>query len=163
MEAFQKLYTEDSNFKGFNVTIPHKVAVMPLLSELSPEAKEIGAVNCITIRENNGIKHLKGYNTDAYGFTESLKPSTSYYGESQCFLFRFGLPTTTSPTTNTSQLTIWKGTGENNFYVFCDTTYISFGASSGSYALYLDEFLDRGCSHQLRWAKEEGEKKLELF
>lgn len=74
MEAFQKLYTEDSNFKGFNVTIPHKVAVMPLLSELSPEAKEIGAVNCITIRENNGIKHLKGYNTDAYGFTESLKP-----------------------------------------------------------------------------------------
>ncbi|MFA5629635.1 MAG: shikimate dehydrogenase [Dehalococcoidales bacterium] len=54
---------------GVNVTIPHKIAVMPLLDELEPLAEKIGAVN--TIVNNNG--HLKGYNTDATGFLKSLE------------------------------------------------------------------------------------------
>jgi len=56
------------NIKGLNVTIPHKVAVIPLLDELEPIAERIGAVN--TIVNNNGC--LKGYNTDASGFIEAL-------------------------------------------------------------------------------------------
>ncbi len=56
------------NFRGLNVTIPHKVAVIPLLDELDPAAKRIGAIN--TIVNDNG--HLKGYNTDAAGFLKSL-------------------------------------------------------------------------------------------
>jgi shikimate dehydrogenase len=56
------------NFRGLNVTIPHKVAVIPLLDELDPAAKQIGAIN--TIVNDNG--HLKGYNTDAAGFLKSL-------------------------------------------------------------------------------------------
>lgn len=71
---FPRLYREDERFYGFNVTIPHKQAVMPLLDELSAEAEAIQAVNCITIARNAGRIHLKGYNTDAIGFEESLKP-----------------------------------------------------------------------------------------
>ena len=56
------------NATGFNVTIPHKVAVMPLLDELDPLAEKIGAVN--TVVNNNGM--LRGYNTDASGFLQAL-------------------------------------------------------------------------------------------
>jgi shikimate dehydrogenase len=52
------------NFAGINVTIPHKLAVMPLLDEIDELAGYIGAVN--TIVNQNGV--LKGYNTDASGF-----------------------------------------------------------------------------------------------
>lgn len=72
--SFQELYTNDVNFKGFNVTIPHKIAVLPLLNSLSEEAAAIGAVNCITVAREEDKIILKGYNTDAYGFEESLKP-----------------------------------------------------------------------------------------
>jgi shikimate dehydrogenase len=56
------------NLRGLNVTIPHKVAVIPLLDELDPLADKIGAVN--TIVNNDGV--LKGYNTDAGGFLHAL-------------------------------------------------------------------------------------------
>lgn len=70
----QALILKDSSFKGFNVTIPHKQAILTLISNFSEEAKEIGAVNCITVhRLGNGIT-LTGYNTDAFGFQQSLSP-----------------------------------------------------------------------------------------
>lgn len=53
---------------GLNVTIPYKEKVLEYLDELDPAAAEIGAVNVIQIR--NG--YLKGYNSDALGFDESL-------------------------------------------------------------------------------------------
>ena len=56
------------NIRGLNVTIPHKVSVIPLLDELDPLAEKIGAVN--TIINNDGV--LKGYNTDAHGFLRAL-------------------------------------------------------------------------------------------
>ena len=56
------------NIRGLNVTIPHKVAVIPFLDELDLLAEKIGAVN--TIVNNNGV--LKGYNTDAAGFLQAL-------------------------------------------------------------------------------------------
>jgi shikimate dehydrogenase len=58
------------NLKGLNVTNPYKESVIPFLDELSIEAKEIGAVNCINIVNGKTI----GYNTDAYGFGQSIKP-----------------------------------------------------------------------------------------
>lgn len=58
------------NYNGFNVTIPHKKAIIPYLDKLSPEAKAIGAVNVIKINNNQ----LVGYNTDIIGFRETLKP-----------------------------------------------------------------------------------------
>lgn len=59
---------------GLNVTIPHKVSVMPFMTELDDAAEKIGAVNCISIDQSGDKPHLKGYNTDVYGFEESLKP-----------------------------------------------------------------------------------------
>ena len=56
--------------RGLNVTLPYKQAVIPLLDELSDEAKEIGAVNVIRVRDGK----LKGFNSDIIGFTESIKP-----------------------------------------------------------------------------------------
>ncbi len=56
------------NFRGINITIPHKVNVMSHLDELDPLAEQIGAVN--TIVNNDGV--LKGYNTDATGFLRAL-------------------------------------------------------------------------------------------
>ena len=56
------------NIRGLNVTIPHKVAIMPFLDELDPLAEKIGAVN--TVVNNNGV--LRGCNTDATGFLQAL-------------------------------------------------------------------------------------------
>lgn len=53
---------------GLNVTIPYKQSVMPLLDELSPEARTIGAVNTISLQ--NG--RLVGNNTDWNGFHDDL-------------------------------------------------------------------------------------------
>lgn len=61
--------------KGFNVTIPYKQQVMPLLDEIDPEAAEVGAVNVVRVgKDANGKRTLKGYNSDIYGFWESIKP-----------------------------------------------------------------------------------------
>ena len=61
--------------KGLNVTIPYKVEVMKYLDAVSIEAKAIGAVNVIKISRDKetGRTNLKGYNSDAFGFTESMK------------------------------------------------------------------------------------------
>jgi len=56
------------NIRGLNVTIPHKVAVMPLLDKIDSLAEKIGAVN--TIVNDDGV--LTGYNTDAGGFMQAL-------------------------------------------------------------------------------------------
>lgn len=65
------------NIRGFNVTIPHKVAIMPFLDELDSLAAEIGAVN--TVVNDNGV--LKGYNTDAYGFLQALRAKAEPEGK----------------------------------------------------------------------------------
>jgi shikimate dehydrogenase len=57
------------NIAGFNVTIPHKVAVMQYLDELDPTAKKAGAVN--TVNNIEGV--FRGYNTDIAGFIEPLR------------------------------------------------------------------------------------------
>jgi len=64
MEGFRAL-----NIAGMNVTIPHKMAVIPLLDEIDPLARRIGAVN--VIHNKNG--KLVGSNTDAEGFLRLLK------------------------------------------------------------------------------------------
>ncbi|MBF8149459.1 shikimate dehydrogenase [Winogradskyella sp. F6397] len=60
-----------SNLKGLNVTIPYKEQVIPLLDKLDKKAEEIGAVNTIRFAKNN---QLIGYNTDFYGFKNSIQP-----------------------------------------------------------------------------------------
>lgn len=70
----QKSFAE---FSGFSVTIPYKTEIIPFLDELSDEAKAIGAVN--TVKNVNG--KLIGYNTDAFGFGQSIKPFLNNHHE----------------------------------------------------------------------------------
>ncbi len=58
------------NFIGFNVTIPYKTKVLPLLNHFSDESSIIGSVNTVVINEGN----LYGYNTDVNGIIETLSP-----------------------------------------------------------------------------------------
>lgn len=62
------------SYLGMNVTVPHKQAVMPLLDEIDPLARRIGAVNTIV---NRGGR-LIGYNTDAAGFLRAVQREAGY-------------------------------------------------------------------------------------
>ena len=57
------------NLRGLNVTIPYKQAVIPYLDRLDPDARAVGAVNTIRIREGR----CEGFNTDVIGFEQSLR------------------------------------------------------------------------------------------
>lgn len=61
----------DPAWRGCNVTMPHKQAVITLVDRLDPSAEKIGAVNTI-VRAQDGT--LTGHNTDAAGFLEPLQP-----------------------------------------------------------------------------------------
>lgn len=67
-ETFGNEFEAVKGFDGFNVTIPHKIAVIPQLNALSERAELFGAVN--TVENKNGI--LTGHNTDCYGFLRAL-------------------------------------------------------------------------------------------
>ena len=69
------LIHDTEGLAGFNVTIPYKQDVIQFLDEMDDQAREIGAVNVVKItRQVNGAYRLKGFNSDAYGFTESIRP-----------------------------------------------------------------------------------------
>ena len=57
------------HMKGVNLTMPHKISVIPYLDELSEAASIIGAVNTVVVREDGS---LFGENTDGKGFVEAL-------------------------------------------------------------------------------------------
>jgi shikimate dehydrogenase len=69
--AFPEIIKKNPDIQGMNVTIPYKEVVIPFLDELSEKAAIIGAVNTIKVTHEG---KLMGYNTDYYGFMESLKP-----------------------------------------------------------------------------------------
>jgi shikimate dehydrogenase len=56
------------NFRGFNVTMPHKVAIIPLLDSLDTLAEKIGAINTVV----NDDGQLRGYNTDGPGALQAM-------------------------------------------------------------------------------------------
>ena len=74
IEELPEILVKYPDLKGLNVTIPYKEEVIRYLSEISEEAKQIGAVNVIKIARENNLINLKGYNSDCYGFKESLVP-----------------------------------------------------------------------------------------
>jgi len=56
-------------FSGWNVTVPHKEAILPFLDELTEEARQAGAVNTVKVHKGR----LIGHNTDGSGFVRSLQ------------------------------------------------------------------------------------------
>ncbi len=70
-----EVVSENHNLAGLNVTIPYKEQVIPYMDEMDSEAALIGAFNVIKIiRGKNGDIRLKGYNSDAMGFQNSIAP-----------------------------------------------------------------------------------------
>lgn len=65
------LYHREDEFRGLNVTIPYKEAIIKYLDEVESEAQKIGAVNTIKVTDDN---RLIGFNTDVYGFQKSIEP-----------------------------------------------------------------------------------------
>ncbi len=71
IDLFSDLVKNTKGLEGMNVTIPYKEEVMPFLDDINEQAAEIGAVNTIKVTKDG---KLIGYNTDCYGFKESIKP-----------------------------------------------------------------------------------------
>lgn len=65
------------NVRGWSVTIPHKVSIMPLLDEVDPVAARIGAVNTVIQRDGR----LVGYNSDGLGAVTALLEKTALQGQ----------------------------------------------------------------------------------
>ena len=75
-----------AGFAGSNVTYPYKEAVVPLLDDLSPAARAIGAVNTIVHRDGR----LTGYNTDATGLVRVLRAPVAAMGAAAVALIGAG-------------------------------------------------------------------------
>lgn len=75
ISAIESVFKQE--ISGLNVTIPYKEAVIPYLDELDEVAKTIGAVNVLAFKKGKKI----GYNTDAFGFQQSIKPFLTFKHE----------------------------------------------------------------------------------
>lgn len=74
IDQFPEIIETNPELRGINVTIPYKEKVIEYLDSLSPEAREIGAVNVIKVVHKGKKTILKGYNSDVIGFTRSIEP-----------------------------------------------------------------------------------------
>jgi shikimate dehydrogenase len=73
-------------FRGFNVTMPHKEAILPLLDEVDEAAGITEAVNTVVVQEGR----LRGTNTDGSGFVEACAESGIGFGEARVLLVGAG-------------------------------------------------------------------------
>lgn len=67
-EHLEKNFEQLKKLNGFNVTIPHKINIIPMLDELSDRARLFGAVNTVDIKDSKAT----GHNTDCHGFLRAL-------------------------------------------------------------------------------------------
>jgi shikimate dehydrogenase len=72
-----KAILNDDSISGLNVTVPYKIEIIPFLDEIDSVAQTIGAVNVVAFREGKTV----GFNTDAYGFQQSIKPFLTFKHE----------------------------------------------------------------------------------
>jgi len=72
IHEFHDLIKKYPELCGLNVTIPYKEKIIPFLTELDDKARSVGAVNTIKITRTEDTLCMKGYNTDADGFLQSL-------------------------------------------------------------------------------------------
>ncbi len=77
IQDLPNLIAQNLDLEGLNITIPHKQNVIQFLDEIDDAAKRIGAVNVIKLSPSTSLReqksvHLKGFNSDYYGFKNSL-------------------------------------------------------------------------------------------
>lgn len=81
-EELKDKYDYLRSLKGFNITIPHKIAITDFCGELSEGAKRYGSVNCIKNEKGKSI----GYNTDVLGFVKSIEQLGASLKSKVCLL-----------------------------------------------------------------------------
>ena len=75
INSFPQLLIDNPTMKGLNITIPYKESIVPFLDALDETANNVGAVNCIKVQQvSTNKRQLIGFNTDVYGFRQSIKP-----------------------------------------------------------------------------------------
>lgn len=79
IQALKALVANHKDLIGFNVTIPYKVSICEFLDEIHPLAKKLGAVNTVFVNQKKNTLH--GFNTDVYGFAQSIKPFFNLHHE----------------------------------------------------------------------------------
>ena len=79
-------YVRAQKIDGFNLTMPHKVDILPYLTDIDAAAKRFGAVNTVRVRDGN----LYGYNTDAEGYTVALKNAGYQFKDSSVLILGAG-------------------------------------------------------------------------
>jgi shikimate dehydrogenase len=77
---------KEQNWGGFNITVPHKESIIPIIDNVVPEAIEIGAVNTVVIRNGK----MTGYNTDIIGVEKALLPLRSRIEGQSCMIMGSG-------------------------------------------------------------------------
>lgn len=108
-------FLKEHNFKGINVTIPYKQAVVPYLDELSSEAEKIGAVNTIKLTDRG----LSGFNTDYFGFEYMIKKSGIEIKGKKALIFGSGGASLTVQAVlrdmGTHEIIVLSRKGDNNY------------------------------------------------
>ena len=109
-------FLKNGDFTGLNVTIPYKKDVIPYLSQLSPVAKRLGAVNTIVRRQDGS---LIGHNTDYFGFRYLVERSgLTVSGKKVLVLGSGGASNTAVAVLRElgAQVVIISRSGENNYH-----------------------------------------------
>ena len=143
-------FVRSDKFHGANVTIPYKIAVIPYLDEISPEAARIGSVNTI-VHTTDG--KLKGYNTDYYGFGYMLDSAgISVSGKKVLVLGSGGASLTVRTLLSdrgAKEVVVISRSGENNYSnihlhadtdVIVNTTPVGMYPNNGTSPVSLDTF-----------------------
>ena len=109
-------FLERGEFKGLNVTIPYKKAVIPYCRELTPQARRIGSVNTI-LRRRDGT--LLGHNTDYDGFAYLLRRAGAQVAGKKALVLGSGGASRTVCTVlkdlGAGEVVVISRTGENNY------------------------------------------------
>ena len=79
VDTILEIVESNPTLRGLNVTIPYKEKVIEYLDQLSDEARAIGAVNVIKVTHRGRSIHMKGFNSDVIGFTQSIEPVLQRY------------------------------------------------------------------------------------
>ncbi|MDY4754304.1 MAG: shikimate kinase [Candidatus Faecousia sp.] len=109
-------FLKNGDFTGLNVTIPYKKDVIPYLSQLSPVAKRLGAVNTIVRRQDGS---LIGHNTDYFGFRYLVERSGLIVSGKKVLVLGSGGASNTAVAVLQelgAQVVIISRSGENNYH-----------------------------------------------
>lgn len=129
-------YLRNGDFRGLNVTMPYKKAVIPFLDALSPTAQKLGAVNTIVRREDGS---LIGHNTDYFGFQTMIRKSGLDIQGKKCLVLGSGGASNTAVQVLTelgANVVIVSRSGINNYenlHLHLDATLIVNATPVGMY------------------------------